>query len=93
MQVKIEKELTVFNVEEVFEELKSNFSKEGKNMELELDLTTVEDIDGAGMQMLVALQKQGDSHDCDCRIIITGEMNRDMKKYGADTVLNLEVRE
>ncbi len=93
MQFKIEKELTVFNVEEVFEELKSNFSKEGRNLVLELDMTTVEDIDGAGLQMLVALQKQGDSHDCDCRIIITDGILQDMKKYGADTVLNLEVRE
>lgn len=91
MTVKVERELTVYNVEEVMEELKG-FAK-GRKKELLLDLSEIEDIDTAGLQLLVSLQKYGDSNDCEFKIRISKDMRELFAKYGALHVLEVEVAE
>ena len=91
MTIKVERELTVYNVEDVIEQLKG-FVK-GRKKELLLDLSEIEDIDTAGLQLLVSLQKYGDSKDCDCKIRISKDMRELFAKYGALHVLELEVAE
>ena len=91
MTIKVERELTVYNVEDVMEKLKG-FTKARKK-ELLLDLTEIEDIDTAGLQLLVSLQKYGDSKECDCKIRISKDMKELFAKDGALHVLELEVIE
>ncbi|MFP4461314.1 MAG: STAS domain-containing protein [Thermotogota bacterium] len=91
MTVKVERELTVYNVEDVMEKLKG-FTKARKK-ELLLDLSEIEDIDTAGLQLLVSLQKYGDSKECECKIRISKDMKELFAKYGALHVLELEVVE
>jgi len=91
MTLKVERELTVYNVEEVIDQLKG-FVR-GRKKDLVLDLSEIEDIDTAGLQLLVSLQKYGDSKDCDCRIRISKDIRELLAKYGALHVLELEVAE
>jgi len=91
MTIKVERELTVYNVEEVINQLKA-FIK-GRKKDLLLDLSEIEDIDTSGLQLLVSLQKYGDSKDCDCKIRISKDMRELFAKYGALHVLELEVAE
>jgi len=91
MTLKVERELTVYNVEDVMEKLKG-FTK-GRKKDLLLDLSEIEDIDTAGLQLLVSLQKYGDSKEWECKIRISKDMKELFAKYGALHVLELEVVE
>lgn len=91
MTLKVERELTVYNVEDVMEKLKG--LTKGRKKALLLDLTEIEDIDTAGLQLLVSLQKYGDSKNCDCKIRISKDMKELFAKYGALHVLEVEVAE
>lgn len=91
MTLKVERELTVYNVEDVMEKLKG-FTK-GRKKDLLLDLSEIEDIDTAGLQLLVSLQKYGDSKEWECKFRISKDMKELFAKYGALHVLELEVVE
>ncbi len=91
MTLKLDRELTVYNVEDVLEKLKG-FGK-GKKKSVLLDLTQIEDIDTAGLQLLVSLQKFADTNDFECKIKITNEMKTLFAKYGALHILELEMAE
>lgn len=91
MTIKVDRELTVYNVEEVMEQLKGYVK--GRKKDLLLDLSEIEDIDTAGLQLLVSLQKYGDSKECECKIRISKDMRELLAKYGALHVLELEVAE
>jgi anti-anti-sigma factor len=91
MHIKVEKELTVYNVEEVIKKIKNEIEQNGKMDEFTLDLTDIEDMDAAGLQLLISLQKYADSNDCDCKVVITKELKEIFVKYGALDVLEFEV--
>ncbi|HOO33175.1 MAG TPA: STAS domain-containing protein [Thermotogota bacterium] len=91
MNFKVEKELTVYNVEEVMQKIKEGTTAEPDDNQLLLDLTNIEDIDTAGLQLLVSVQKFSDANGLDCRMLITNELKRLFHKYGALEVLEFEV--
>ena len=76
MTYKIEKELTVYNVEEVMKGIRNELDTHESGEGFILDLTDIEDIDTAGLQMLVSLQKYGDAGKCECRMLITEALKK-----------------
>jgi anti-anti-sigma factor len=67
LRVRIEGELSIYRAQELRDEFLSHPQLEPGG-EIELDLSAVSELDGAGLQLLVAMKKEAQKRQCGLRL-------------------------
>lgn len=88
MKINLPDEISVFTLKSLFEEVHGVIEE---REEIIFDLTSLKELDAAGFQFLVSVQKTRDRMDKPCRFVFPKFMEENLRCYGADKVFEMEV--
>jgi len=89
MKIDLNEEITIYTINDIYE--KFVYVLKDPYEELIINLSNLEEIDGAGLQLLISLQKTCDASNRKCHFIFSKSIENNLKLYGVDNVLDMEV--
>jgi len=90
MKIELGEEITIYSVQEIYDYL--IFSLKEPFEALTVDLTSLVELDGAGLQLLISLQKTCEITNKKCHFIFSKSLKNNLDIFGIINVLDLEVR-
>ncbi len=91
MNIELSEEISVYTVGEIRERIINLLNNDVKD-DMVFNLQNLKELDGAGLQLLISLQKTCDQLSKKCHFIFPEELKENIKIYGISDVLDMEVR-